>query len=77
MSDARRSEVGIELLPANPARRRPRTRAQRHAAVRSAPTCDRDYANVKRREWQAAHEQITQLEMDHYLQLYQSEMGSP
>jgi hypothetical protein len=37
MSDARRSEVGIELLPANPARRRPRTRAQRRAAVRSGP----------------------------------------
>jgi glutamine synthetase len=40
-------------------------------------TCDREYANVKRREWQAAPEQITQLEMDHYLQLYQSGMGSP
>jgi hypothetical protein len=40
-------------------------------------TSDRDYANVKRREWQAAHEQITQLEMDHDLQLYQSGMGSP
>src|SRR5450755_999256 len=37
MSDARRSEVGIELLPANPARRRPRTRAQRRAAVRLPP----------------------------------------
>jgi glutamine synthetase len=56
-----------------------------HASANSsATTCrralgttrDRGYANVKRREWQAAHEQITQLEMDHYLQLYQSGVGS-
>jgi glutamine synthetase len=44
--------------------------------VRSAPPRDRDYAHVKRREWQATHEQITQLEMEHYLQLYQSGVGS-
>jgi glutamine synthetase len=39
-------------------------------------TRGRHYANVKRREWQAADEQITQLELDHYLQLYQSGVGS-
>jgi hypothetical protein len=34
-------------------------------------------ANVKRRQRQAAHEQITECEMDHYLQLYQSGARSP
>jgi hypothetical protein len=33
--------------------------------------------NVTRRERQAAREQITQWEMDHYLQLYQSGVRSP
>ena len=37
-------------------------------------TRDGDYvdyfAKVKRREWQAAHEQITQWELDRYLQLF-------
>jgi hypothetical protein len=32
---------------------------------------------LKRREWPAAHEQTTQLELDHYLQQNQSGMGSP
>jgi len=37
-------------------------------------TRDGDYvdyfAKVKRREWQQAHEQITQWELDRYLQLF-------
>ena len=61
-----------------------RQRGSTPSANSSATTCrralgttrDRDYANVTRREWQAAHEQITQLEMDHYLQPYQSGVGS-
>ena len=35
------------------------------------------YATVNRREWQAAHERITQREMDHKLQLYESGVGPP
>ncbi|MGO9907195.1 MAG: type III glutamate--ammonia ligase [Solirubrobacteraceae bacterium] len=74
LSDAEREELGIELLPANLL-----------DAVRELEKCDvlraglgkvRDgdyvdyFANVKRKEWRAAHEQITQWELDRYLQLF-------
>jgi glutamine synthetase len=71
---AAREAAGIELLPANLL-----------DATRELETCDvlrtalgrgreEDYVDyfirIKRREWQQAHEQITQWELDRYLQLY-------
>ena len=74
MSEAERAEHGIELLPANllDAIRE----LEKNDVLRAAfgKTRDGDYvdyfAKVKRREWQAAHEQITQWELDRYLQLF-------
>ena len=46
----------------------------RCCARRFGSVGDEDYVDYfircKRREWQAAHEQITQWEIDRYLQLY-------
>jgi glutamine synthetase len=69
-----RTAQGIELLPANllDATRE----LERNEVLRAAlgKTRDGDYLDyfvkVKRREWQAAHEQITQWELDRYLQLF-------
>jgi glutamine synthetase len=69
-----REAAGIELLPANllDAVRE----LEKNDVLRAAfgKTRDGDYvdyfAKVKRREWQAAHEQITQWELDRYLQLF-------
>jgi glutamine synthetase len=74
MSPEQRAEGGIELLPANllDATRE----LERNDVLRAAlgTTRDGDYVdyfiNVKRNEWQAAHEQITQWELDRYLQLF-------
>ena len=74
MSEAERAEHGIELLPGNllDAVRE----LEKNDVLRAAlgKTRDGDYvdyfAKVKRREWQAAHEQITQWELDRYLQLF-------
>ena len=68
------SEMGIETLPANllDATRE----LERDEVLRKAlgSVGDEDYVDYfircKRREWQAAHEQITQWEIDRYLQLY-------
>jgi glutamine synthetase len=69
-----RAAQGIELLPANlldATRELERDEVLRAALGR---TRDGDYLDyfikVKRREWQAAHEQITQWELDRYLQLF-------
>jgi glutamine synthetase len=74
MSEAERAEHGIETLPANlldAVRELEKNDALRRALGK---TRDGDYvdyfAKVKRREWQAAHEQITQWELDRYLQLF-------
>jgi glutamine synthetase len=74
MPAARREELGIELLPANllDATRE----LERCAVLREALGRGRDedyldyYVACKRREWRAAHEQITRWELDRYLQLY-------
>ena len=74
MSDAQRSELGNRAA-AGQAGSTPSASSSTTTCCR-APGTTRDrgyadyYANVKPREWQAAHEQITQWEMDHYLQLY-------
>ena len=71
---SRRDALGIELLPANlldAVRELERNDVLRRAL---GTTPDGDYvdyyAKVKRREWQAAHEQITQWELERYLQLF-------
>ncbi|HZO77647.1 MAG TPA: type III glutamate--ammonia ligase [Solirubrobacteraceae bacterium] len=74
LSQAERSAQGIELLPANllDATRE----LERNEVLRTAfgKTRSGDYVDyfieVKRREWQQAHEQITRWELDRYLQLF-------
>ncbi|MEA2196987.1 MAG: glutamine synthetase [Solirubrobacteraceae bacterium] len=74
LSDAERAERGIETLPANllDATRE----AEKCTVLRDAlgKTRDGDYLDyfveVKRREVQAAHEQITPWELERYLQLF-------
>jgi glutamine synthetase len=73
-SEAERGEHGIDVLPANllDAVRE----LEKNDVLRAALGKTRDgdyidyYAKVKLREWQAAHEQITQWELDRYLQLF-------
>ena len=73
-SEEQRNAKGIETLPANllDATRE----LERDDVLRAAlgKTRDGDYVDyfieVKRREWQAAHEQITKWELDRYLQLF-------
>jgi glutamine synthetase len=69
-----RQRLGIQLLPANlldATRELERCDVLRRALGRGR---DEDYVDYfvrcKRREWQQAHEQITQWELDRYLQLY-------
>jgi glutamine synthetase len=72
--EAQRRELGIEVLPANllDATRE----LERCAVLRAALGRARDedyldyYVRCKQREWQQAHEQITQWEIDRYLQLF-------
>jgi glutamine synthetase len=74
LSDEQRAAAGIEVLPANllDATRE----LERSDVLRAAlgTTADGDYLDyyvkVKRREVQSAHEQITQWELDRYLQLF-------
>jgi glutamine synthetase len=74
LSDAERAAAGIEVLPANllDATRE----LERSDVLRAALGQTRDgdyldyYVQVKRREVQSAHEQITQWELDRYLQLF-------
>jgi glutamine synthetase len=74
MPAARRDELGIELLPANlldATRELERCDVLRAALGRGRDEDYLDYfVRCKRREWTQAHEQITQWELDRYLQLY-------
>src|SRR3954454_10238664 len=70
----RRKELGIDVLPGNlldATRELERCDVLRAALGRAR---DEDYLDYyvacKRREWQQAHEQITQWELDRYLQLF-------
>jgi glutamine synthetase len=72
--EAQRAELGIDVLPANlldATRELERCQVLRAALGRAR---DEDYVDYfvrcKRREWQQAHEQITQWEIDRYLQLF-------
>ena len=69
-----RARLGIELLPANlldATRELERDDVLRTALGRARGEDYADYyIRCKRREWQQAHEQITQWEIDRYLQLF-------
>jgi glutamine synthetase len=74
LSEERRRELGIELLPANlldATRELERCDVLRRAFGNTGREDYVDYfVRVKQREWKDAHEQITQWELDRYLQLY-------
>ena len=74
LSEADRAGRGIELLPGNlldATRELERDDTLREALGHTAREDYIDYfVRVKRREFQEAHEQITQWELDRYLQLY-------
>jgi glutamine synthetase len=75
LDEARRNELGIELLPANllDATRELEKNDVLRKAFGKGPRGE-DYIDyfirVKRDEWTQAHEQITKWELDRYLQLY-------
>ncbi len=74
LDPAERQAQGIELLPANlldATRELQKCDVLRKAfgAVRDEDYIDY-FVRIKQREWQQAHEQITQWELDRYLQLY-------
>jgi glutamine synthetase len=74
LSEADRRAMGIQTLPANlldAVRELERNDVLRRA-LGSTPHGDYVdyYAAVKRREWQAAHEQVTPWELERYLQLF-------
>jgi glutamine synthetase len=72
--EAQRAELGIDVLPANlldATRELERCQVMRAALGRARDEDYLDYfVRCKRREWQQAHEQITQWEIDRYLQLF-------
>jgi glutamine synthetase len=74
MNAEQRTAEGIDILPANllDATRELQSNDVLRAAL--GKTRDGDYVDyfikVKQAEWQAAHEQITQWELDRYLQLF-------
>jgi glutamine synthetase len=74
LDEGRRNELGIELLPANlldATRELEKNDVLRKALGRCRGEDYVDYfVRVKRDEWTQAHEQITQWELDRYLQLY-------
>jgi glutamine synthetase len=74
LDDARRKELGIELLPGNlldATRELERCDVLRRALGNTGREDYVDYfVRVKQREFREAHEQITQWELDRYLQLY-------
>ena len=74
LSEAERAERGIDLLPGNlldATRELERDEVLRSALGAASREDYIDYfVKVKQREFQHAHEQITQWELDHYLQLY-------
>jgi len=74
LDEAGRDELGIELLPANlldATRELEGSDVMRKALGSCAGEDYLDYfVKIKRGEWTQAHEQITQWELDRYLQLY-------
>ena len=73
-SEADRREMGIETLPENLLDATRELEGDEVLRKALGSVGDEDYVDYfircKRREWQTAHEQITQWELDRYLQLY-------
>ena len=73
-SVAERREMGIETLPANLLDATRELEGDEVLRKALGSVGDEDYVDYfircKRREWQTAHEQITQWELDRYLQLF-------
>jgi len=73
-TESERSELGIEVLPANllDATRELQGSAMLREALGGTPKGDYlDYfVEVKQAEWQRAHEEITRYELERYLQLF-------
>jgi glutamine synthetase len=74
LTEGQRAELGVELLPANlldATRELERDDVLREAFGNTGREDYVDYfVRVKQREFKMAHEQITQWELDRYLQLY-------
>jgi len=74
LSAEKRAEEGIDLLPANLLDATRELESDDVLRKALGKTRDGDYVDyyikVKRGEWQAAHEQITQWELDRYLSLF-------
>src|SRR5262245_32151207 len=72
--EARRKELGIEVLPANLLDATRELEGDEVIRAALGDVVDEQYADYyircKRREWHQAHEQITQWEIDRYLQLF-------
>jgi glutamine synthetase len=72
--EAQRKQLGIDVLPANLLDATRELEACDVLRAALGKTRDGDYVDYfvscKRREWQQAHEQITQWELDRYLQLF-------
>jgi glutamine synthetase len=72
--EKRRAELGIEVLPANLLDATRELEGDHVIREALGEVVDEQYADYyircKRREWQQAHEQITQWEIDRYLQLF-------
>jgi glutamine synthetase len=72
--EAQRAELGIDVLPANLLDATRELEACQVVRAALGRARDEDYVDYyircKRREWQQAHEQITQWEIDRYLQLF-------
>jgi glutamine synthetase len=73
-TEEQRKEMGIETLPANLLDATRELEADDVLRKALGSVGDEDYVDYfircKRREWQAAHEQITKWEIDRYLQLF-------
>jgi glutamine synthetase len=73
-SAEQRAELGIETLPANLSEAANQARACDVLRKAFGPVRDGDYldyyVDCKARDWQRAHEQVTQWERDHYLSLF-------
>jgi glutamine synthetase len=74
LDDARRAELGVELLPGNlldATRELEKCQVLRKALGNTGREDYVDYfVNIKRQEFQDWHEQVTQWEIDRYLQLF-------
>lgn len=74
LTEAERAEHGIELLPSN-LLDATRQLEQNPVLRKALGTCAHEdyidyFIRIKRQEWETAQQQITQWELDHYLQLY-------